>query len=102
VDRLAADVRRQRPGLPVVGTAMPRIVASLNGLQHYAWVATGYLLASTASMPIWGKLSDAYGRKRFFILGMALFVTGSVLCGQSHSMTELIPSAPSRAWAPAP
>ena len=74
----------------VVGTAMPRIVASLNGLEHYAWVATGYLLASTASMPIWGKLSDAYGRKRFFILGMALFVTGSVLCGQSHSMTELI------------
>jgi EmrB/QacA subfamily drug resistance transporter len=74
----------------VVGTAMPRIIASLNGLQHYAWVATCYLLASTASMPIWGKLSDAYGRKRFFILGMALFVTGSVLCGQSHSMTELI------------
>ena len=74
----------------VVGTAMPRIIASLNGLQHYAWVATGYLLASTASMPIWGKLSDAYGRKRFFILGMAVFVTGSVLCGQSHSMTELI------------
>ena len=51
----------------VVGTAMPRIVADLNGLQHYAWVATGYLLASTASMPIWGKLSDAYGRKVFFI-----------------------------------
>ena len=74
----------------VVGTAMPRIIASLDGLQHYAWVATGYLLASTASMPIWGKLSDAYGRKRFYIIGMALFVVGSVLCGQSHSMTELI------------
>ena len=74
----------------VVGTAMPRIVASLNGMEHYAWVATGYLLASAASMPIWGKLSDAYGRKRFFILGMGIFVTGSVLCGQSHSMTELI------------
>ena len=74
----------------VVGTAMPRIIASLDGLQHYAWVATGYLLASTASMPIWGKLSDAYGRKRYFIIGMAIFVTGSVLCGQSHSMTELI------------
>ncbi len=74
----------------VVGTAMPRIIASLNGLEHYAWVATGYLLASTASMPIWGKLSDAYGRKRFFIVGMAIFITGSVLCGQSHSMTELI------------
>jgi EmrB/QacA subfamily drug resistance transporter len=74
----------------VVGTAMPRIIASLDGLQHYAWVATGYLLASAASMPIWGKLSDAYGRKRFFILGMAIFLVGSVLCGQSHSMTELI------------
>ncbi len=74
----------------VVGTAMPRIIADLNGLQHYAWVATGYLLASTASMPIWGKLSDAYGRKRFFIIGMAIFLTGSVLCGQSNSMTELI------------
>jgi len=74
----------------VVGTAMPRIIADLNGLQHYAWVATGYLLASTASMPIWGKLSDAYGRKRFFIIGMAVFLAGSILCGQSHSMTELI------------
>ena len=48
---------------------MPRIIADLNGLQHYAWVATGYLLASAASMPIWGKLSDAYGRKRFFMVG---------------------------------
>lgn len=74
----------------VVGTAMPRIIADLNGLQHYAWVATAYLLASTASMPIWGKLSDAYGRKRFFIAGMVVFITGSALCGQSHSMTELI------------
>jgi len=74
----------------VVGTAMPRIVADLNGLQHYAWVATGYLLASTASMPIWGKLSDAYGRKVFFMIGMVIFVLGSALCGQAHSMTELI------------
>ncbi len=74
----------------IVGTAMPRIVADLNGLQHYAWVATGYLLASTASMPIWGKLSDAYGRKRFFSVGMVIFVVGSALSGQSHSMNELI------------
>ena len=64
---------------------MPRIIADLNGLQHYAWVATAYLLASTASMPIWGKLSDAYGRKRFFIIGMAIFLTGSVLCGQARA-----------------
>lgn len=74
----------------VVGTAMPRIVADLNGLQHYAWVATAYLLASTASMPIWGKLSDAFGRRRYFILGMLVFVGGSALCGQSNGMTELI------------
>jgi EmrB/QacA subfamily drug resistance transporter len=74
----------------VVGTAMPRIIADLNGLMHYAWVATSYLLASTASMPIWGKLSDAYGRRRFFMLGMIVFVGGSVLCGQAHTMTELI------------
>ena len=74
----------------VVGTAMPHIIAELNGLQHYAWVATAYLLASTASMPIWGKLSDAFGRKRFFIAGMVIFIVGSALCGQATGMTELI------------
>ncbi len=74
----------------VVGTAMPQIVTSLHGMEHYAWVATAYLLASTASMPIWGKLSDAYGRKRFYLIGMIVFVLGSVLCGQSRTMTELI------------
>lgn len=74
----------------VVGTAMPRIIADLNGLQHYAWVGTAYLLASTATMPIWGKLSDAYGRKRFFLAGMVVFIIGSALCGQAHNMTELI------------
>ena len=74
----------------VVGTAMPRVIADLNGLQHYAWVATGYLLASAASMPIWGKLSDAFGRRRFFVIGMVIFVVGSALCGQSHTMVELI------------
>jgi EmrB/QacA subfamily drug resistance transporter len=74
----------------VVGTAMPRIIGALNGMQHYAWVATGYLLASAASMPIWGKLSDAYGRRTFFIIGMVVFVAGSALCGQAHTMTELI------------
>jgi EmrB/QacA subfamily drug resistance transporter len=74
----------------VVGTAMPRIIADLNGLQHYAWVATAYLLASTASMPIWGKLSDAFGRKRFFMVGMIVFLAGSALCGQANGMTELI------------
>ncbi len=74
----------------VVGTALPVIVRSLNGFEHYVWVTTGYLLATAASMPIWGKLSDAYGRKRFYALGMGIFVVGSALCGQAHSMTALI------------
>jgi len=74
----------------VVGTAMPRIIADLNGLQHYAWVGTAYLLASAASMPIWGKLSDAFGRRRFYMVGMVVFVLGSALCGQSRNMTELV------------
>jgi EmrB/QacA subfamily drug resistance transporter len=75
----------------IVGTAMPRIVQTLpNGVEHYVWVTTGYLLAAAASMPIWGKLSDAYGRRPFYALGMGIFVVGSALCGQSHTMTELI------------
>lgn len=74
----------------IVGTAMPRIIAELNGLEHYAWVATSYLLASTVAVPIWGKLSDIYGRKIFFMGGMALFLVGSALSGASQSMTQLI------------
>src|SRR5579883_957117 len=69
----------------IVGTAMPRIIADLNGLEHYAWVATAYLLASTVSVPIYGKLSDIYGRKLFFILGMAIFLLGSALSGASQN-----------------
>jgi len=74
----------------VVGTAMPRIVADLNGLQHYAWVFTAYMLASTVTVPIYGKLSDIYGRRIFFLAGMVLFLVGSALSGMSHSMTQLI------------
>ena len=74
----------------VVGTAMPRIVADLNGLKEYAWVTTAYLLASTVGVPLYGKLSDIYGRKPFYLFGMFVFVLGSALSGQSHTMTELI------------
>src|SRR3989440_5246705 len=74
----------------VVGTALPRIVASLGGLEHYAWVATSYLLASTVSIPIYGKLSDIYGRRPFFIGGMVIFLIGSALAGTSQDMTQLI------------
>ncbi len=74
----------------IVGTALPHIVASLGGLDHYAWVVTAYLLASTVSIPIWGKLSDIYGRRTFFILGMVIFLIGSALAGTSQNMTQLI------------
>src|SRR5215471_342931 len=74
----------------IVGTALPRVVAQLGGLDHYAWVVTAYLLASTVSIPIWGKLSDIYGRRTFFILGMVIFLIGSALAGTSQNMTELI------------
>ncbi|MGH2494745.1 MAG: MDR family MFS transporter [Ktedonobacteraceae bacterium] len=74
----------------IVGTALPRIVASLGGLDHYAWVATGYLLASTVSIPLYGKLSDIYGRRFFFIGGMVIFLAGSALSGTSQDMTQLI------------
>lgn len=74
----------------IVGTAMPRIIAELRGLQHYAWVFTSYMLASTVMVPIYGKLSDIYGRKPFFLGGMLLFLLGSALSGTSQNMTQLI------------
>ena len=74
----------------IVGTAMPRIVADLGGLSHYAWVFTAYMLASTVTVPIYGKLSDIYGRRWFFIGGMFLFLAGSALSGMSQTMDQLI------------
>jgi EmrB/QacA subfamily drug resistance transporter len=74
----------------IVGTALPRIVANLGGLEHYAWVVTAYLLASTVSIPIYGKLSDIYGRRIIFIIGMIIFLIGSALAGTSQNMTQLI------------
>src|SRR3989440_5383462 len=74
----------------IVGTAMPRIVAELQGFEHYAWVTTAYLLTSTAVVPISGKLSDMYGRKIFLLGSAAGFVLTSALCGLSQDMTQLI------------
>src|ERR671926_1350052 len=74
----------------VVGTALPKIIADLNGFEHYAWVTTAYLLASTAMIPVIGKLGDIYGRKWFIIAGVAIFLAGSALCGAAWGMTELI------------
>src|SRR5947209_14329878 len=74
----------------IVGTAMPRIIADLEGFEHYAWVTTAYMLTSTTVVPIVGKLSDLYGRKRFYILGLVGFLIGSALCGAANGMTELV------------
>jgi EmrB/QacA subfamily drug resistance transporter len=74
----------------VVGTAMPRIVSELQGLQYYAWVTTAYLITSTALVPVAGKLGDMFGRKPFLIAGMVGFVAASALCGLSQNMVELV------------
>ena len=74
----------------VVGTAMPTVVATLGGLAHYSWVFAAYLLTSTASVPIWGRLSDLYGRRRLYLLGIITFIAGSALSGGSTTMTQLI------------
>ena len=74
----------------IVGTAMPRIVADLRGFDLYAWTVTAYLVSSTAVVPIFGKLGDLFGRKRFLLGGVGLFIVASVLCGLAQSMYQLI------------
>ncbi len=74
----------------IVSTALPRIVADLHGLKELSWVITAYLLTSTISVPIAGKLSDIYGRKRLFLVAIFIFVTGSALSGISQNMAQLI------------
>ena len=74
----------------VVSTAMPVIVGDLKGFAIYAWVFTAYMMASAVTVPIYGKLSDTYGRKPFYIFGLAVFMVGSALSGQSHSMLDLV------------
>jgi EmrB/QacA subfamily drug resistance transporter len=73
----------------IVGTAEPRIIASLQGFDRYPWVATIYLLSSTVSVPIFASLSDRYGRKPFFMLGATLFVVSSALCGAAGNLALL-------------
>ena len=73
----------------IVSTAMPKIVAQLQGLDLYSWVTTSYLLSSTVMVPIWGKLSDIYGRKPILVAGVSIFMLGSVLCGLSGEFGPL-------------
>jgi EmrB/QacA subfamily drug resistance transporter len=74
----------------IVSTALPTIVNDLGGLSHLSWVVTGYMLASTATTQVWGKLGDQYGRKYLFLGAIVIFLVGSALCGQSRNMGELI------------
>ena len=74
----------------VVATAMPTIVGQLGGLEHYSWVFSAFMLASTTTVPLYGKISDIYGRRNLYVFAMALFLLGSLLCGWSNSMTALI------------
>jgi EmrB/QacA subfamily drug resistance transporter len=74
----------------IVSTALPTIAGDLHGLQHISWVVTGYLLASTVTGPLYGKLGDLYGRKIVLQFAIVLFLVGSALCGASQTMTQLI------------
>ncbi|WP_434974909.1 MDR family MFS transporter [Streptosporangium saharense] len=69
----------------IVGTAMPRIVGELGGLTHLSWVVTAYVLGTTVSTPIWGKIGDLYGRKNIFLASIVIFMIGSALCGMAGS-----------------
>ncbi|SFI37512.1 drug resistance transporter, EmrB/QacA subfamily [Paenibacillus sp. UNC496MF] len=74
----------------IVSTAMPHVIAELNGFNLYSWVFTIYMLTSTTAVPIFGKLADLFGRRLVYLIGMGLFLIGSALCGLSHDMTQLI------------
>ena len=74
----------------IVGTALPRIVSELGGLDRLSWVVTAYLLTSTATTPLWGKISDLYGRRLIFQVAIVIFLLGSALSGLSQNMGQLI------------
>jgi MFS family permease len=74
----------------IVATALPTIVADLGGLDHLSWVVTAYVLASTVSAPLYGKLGDLYGRRSMVYVSVGLFLVGSMLCGLAGSMLLLI------------
>lgn len=73
----------------IVATAMGTIVSELGGLDQFIWVTSAYMIASVAGMPIFGKLSDMYGRKLFYVSGLTLFLVGSILCGLAQNMVQL-------------
>jgi len=74
----------------IVATALPRIVSDLGGITQYSWVFTAYMLTSTVTVPLYGKLGDVYGRKNLFLFAIVVFLIGSALCGIAQGMTELV------------
>src|SRR5436853_1405119 len=74
----------------IVATALPRIVSDLGGITQYSWVFTAYLLATTVTVPIYGKLGDVYGRRPLFLIAICIFLIGSALCGAAQGMTQLV------------
>jgi EmrB/QacA subfamily drug resistance transporter len=74
----------------IVATALPGIVSELGGLAHLSWVVTAFLVASTATTPLYGKLSDSYGRRALFFVAVGIFLAGSALCGLAQGMGQLI------------
>jgi EmrB/QacA subfamily drug resistance transporter len=74
----------------IVATALPRIVNDLGGITQYSWVFTSYMLTSTVTVPLYGKLGDVYGRKNLFLIAIVVFLVGSALCGAATDMTQLV------------
>jgi EmrB/QacA subfamily drug resistance transporter len=74
----------------IVATALPRVVSDLGGITQYTWVFTAYMLGSTVTVPLYGKLGDVYGRKPLFIVAIVIFIIGSALCGLSQNLWELV------------
>jgi EmrB/QacA subfamily drug resistance transporter len=74
----------------IVATALPRIASDLHGFADLSWVVTAYLVSSTVTVPLYGKLSDLYGRRRLFVVSISIFVTGSVLCAVAQSIGQLV------------
>src|ERR687883_2151366 len=74
----------------IVATALPRVVSDLGGLSQYSWVFTAYMLATTVTVPLYGKLGDVYGRRPLFLIAISVFLVGSALCGLAQNMPELV------------
>src|SRR3977135_3612948 len=74
----------------IVATALPRIVNDLGGITQYSWGFTSYMLTSTVTVPLYGKLGDVYGRKNLFLIAIVVFLVGSALCGAATDMTQLV------------